>query len=280
MREIKIIGKNGYLARNFKLLSKIQNYNLNFISTSQINEIESRINTGTQLNLTDILWLGFGTNFYKFDDGKIELKNFNKILTSKNCSSSRIILISSGGTVYSGKNYPYKETDSLKGRNAYGEHKILLEKMLINSGMNYVILRLGNVYGGITSEQINHGVINKWVNNLNKNESIQLTSSTDSFQDYIYIKDLMEALDKIILSNISKSIFNLSFGKPVTLKTILEILFETYGTFNLIDMSRQIHNNYLLDTRSINRAINWKPRYNIKLGMEEFISTEENCQGC
>jgi len=172
MREIKIIGKNGYIARNYKLFSRIQDSHLNFISTNQIDEIDSEKKTRMPMYLTDILWLGYGTDFYKFDEGKREVDNLKKILTNKNFSSSRIILMSSGGTVYGGDKYPYKETEHLKGRNAYGEHKILLEQMIINSGLNYVILRLGNVYGGVTSEQVTHGVINKWVNNLTKNESI------------------------------------------------------------------------------------------------------------
>lgn len=280
MREIKIIGKNGYIARNYKLLSRIQDSHLNFISTSQIDEIESEKKTKIPMCPTDILWLGYGMDFYKFDEGKREVDNLKKILSNKKFSSSRIILMSSGGTVYSGDKYPYKETEPLKGRNTYGEHKILLEQMLIKSGLNYVILRLGNVYGGVTSEQITHGVINKWVSNLAKNKSIELTSPIESFQDYIYIKDLMEALDKIFNSNISESIFNLSFGNPVTLNTILEILSKTYGTINLIKTSRHLHNNYILNTDLINRAILWTPRYDIKLGMEDFISTKRNYQRC
>jgi dTDP-4-dehydrorhamnose reductase len=68
--------------------------------------------------------------------------------------------VDSCGTVYKTDQYPYKETDFLKKCNACDQHKILMERILIESGLKYVILRLGNVYGDKTPEQIIHGVIN------------------------------------------------------------------------------------------------------------------------
>ena len=195
-------------------------------------------------------------------------------------SSSRIISVDSSGTVYKRDQYPYKETDFLKKCNAYSQHKILLERMLIESHLSYVNLRLGNVYGGKTPEQIIHGAINTWVYNLRQHKRIELTSPLVTFQGYSYIKDLSNALDKIFNSDVSKSIFNLAYGRPVTLGTILHRLRTHLSTLNLVEATKVIYDNYVLNTDLITSTINWKPKYYIKLGVRDCISVNTNKQLC
>lgn len=61
--------------------------------------------------------------------------------------SKKLVYFSSGGAIYGDTDALRKENMILKPISRYGQHKLECEKLIIESGVNYLILRLPNVIG-------------------------------------------------------------------------------------------------------------------------------------
>jgi hypothetical protein len=66
----------------------------------------------------------------------------------------------------------------------------------------------------------------------------------------------------------------------VTLGTILDILWIHLNTLNLVEATKVIYDNYVSNTDLITSTIKWKPKYNIKLIIKDYISVNTDKQLC
>ena len=114
----------------------------------------------------------------------------------------RFIFFSSGGTIYGDSEMPIKEEHELNPKSLYGKSKMMLEKLIQDSGIDYLILRPSNPFGGfqITNGQ---GVIPILINKALNQEPFDMYVDSDSVRDYFYIDDFVDILDKLIEKNIS-----------------------------------------------------------------------------
>ena len=93
-------------------------------------------------------------------------------------------------------------------------------------------------------------------------------------------EDLSDALNKIFNSAAPKSIFNLAYVRQVTLGTILKRLQIHLSTLNLVETTKVIYDNSMLNADLIPSTINWKPKHCIKLGIIKCNSVNTNKQLC
>ena len=101
-----------------------------------------------------------------------------------------------------------KEKDPLLPTNVYGITKMLGELVVKNSGknnnLNYIILRLTNVYGPRGNEK----GLNKIIKNAVKNKEIEIYGGKQTI-NFIYIDDVVDLISILIDKNhISQEIFN------------------------------------------------------------------------
>ena len=98
-----------------------------------------------------------------------------------------------------------------------------MEKITLQSKINYSILRLFNVYG---NGQTN-GVIANFKKNISKNNPLIIFGDGNAIRDFIYIDDVIDA---IILSMESKSgIYNIASGVGISIINLAKLLIELSG---------------------------------------------------
>ena len=194
---------------------------------------------------------------------------------------THVIFASSGGTVYGDEGgKPHSEQDATDPICGYGIVKLALEKylqmMAREERLKYSILRLANPYGpwnieSATADKNPFGVISVFINNLAKGKPIQLIGSQDSKRDYIYIDDLIEALNKVRKNPLARNqIYNIGTGLGTSLSEIVQNLqslqkFEpTMLPARAFDVAQNV-----LDISKIKNELGWSPR----TGLSDGIST-------
>jgi dTDP-4-dehydrorhamnose reductase len=143
------------------------------------------------------------------------------------CAKTDIRLIHlSTDFIFDGANGPYKETDEPNPLSYYGKSKWAAEKLLIQSGIKWAILRTIIVYG--VAKEMSRSNIVLWAKNaLEKGETINVIN------DQWRMPTLAEDLADICLLSVDKNaqgIFNAS-GKDMM--TILEIVLAVADFYEL-----------------------------------------------
>ncbi len=157
------------------------------------------------------------------------IENILKI-SSKQIDKPWVIFGSSREVYGEPKEFPVKEDFPLIPINIYGETKLygenLLKEYCEKENMKGITLRFSNVYGN--KKDILDRVIPKFVISALKNETIYIHGANKSF-DFTFIDDTVNGIEKAIkkLRNNMKNnydVFNISFGKPIYLENIIDII--------------------------------------------------------
>ena len=141
------------------------------------------------------------------------------------CKSNAIskIIVTSSAAVYPNSGNSVNEESTTKPLSPYGQSKLDMEKITIQSKINYAILRLFNVYGkGQTT-----GVIANFGKNISENNPLTIFGDGKAIRDFIHVDDVVDA---IILSMKSTSgIYNIASGNGTSITDLAKLLIESFG---------------------------------------------------
>ena len=135
-----------------------------------------------------------------YDDNKLKIKN--ESLESK-------------------INVPY-EPDGL-----YGLGKLLSEKFLESSKINFIICRIFSIYGNDSNT-----VINLWNNKIKNNKNIEIWKSDKINRSWLHIDDFVRAMIMICLSKSKIKYFNIASDENLTLKEIINLFLSFHKNSN------------------------------------------------
>ena len=141
------------------------------------------------------------------------------------CKSNAIskIIASSTAAVYQNSDNSVDEASPTEPLSPYGQSKLDMEKIIVQSKINYSILRLFNVYGdGHTS-----GVITNFRKNISENKPLIIFGDGKATRDFIHIDDVV---DGIILSMTSTSgICNIASGNGTSIGDLAKLFMQLSG---------------------------------------------------
>jgi len=188
---------------------------------------------------------------------------------------SKIIFISSGGTVYGiPERLPIKEYHPRKPICSYGIIKKTIEDYLYMFerlyGLDYYVFRLSNPYGERQNPFVAQGVIPVFLKKLIKGEKIEIWGDGSVERDYIYINDAVNALIKCLEVNPKERIFNLGSGKGYTLNDIIGIIEKVTGKKTKVEYKEKRNIDVpvnVLDNKLISEKLSWKAETDIETGI-------------
>lgn len=142
---------------------------------------------------------------------------------------SKIIFISSGGTVYGNPQYvPIDEKHPTEPVVSYGITKLAIEKYLHMYsklyGIKTVTLRVANPYGERQRIETAQGAVGIFLHNALKGYPIEIWGDGTIQRDYIHVSDVADAFAKAIIYNGSKECFNISSGKGTSLNDLINMM--------------------------------------------------------
>ncbi|MES2499599.1 MAG: NAD-dependent epimerase/dehydratase family protein [Pseudomonadota bacterium] len=147
---------------------------------------------------------------------------------------SKIVFISSGGTVYGNPTYlPLDENHPTEPRVSYGITKLAIEKYLLMYqslyGIKANILRVANPFGERQRVETAQGAVGVFLSKAIQNQPIEIWGDGSVTRDYLYISDVAEAFAQAVNYDGAKSVFNISSGVGTSLNELLKILERVLG---------------------------------------------------
>jgi len=189
---------------------------------------------------------------------------------------SRIVFISSGGTVYGPPTYlPVDELHPTEPQVSYGITKLAIEKFLLMyqrlHGINATVLRVTNPYGARQRVETAQGAVGVFLSRALKDESIQIWGDGSVTRDYIYVSDVADAFALSLKYEGSYSVFNISSGTGVSINDLI-------GRIETV-VDRTIAKEYLpgrpydvpvsvVDNALAARELNWSPKVSLDDGLK------------
>lgn len=178
--------------------------------------------------------IGLISNDAKSDDDQLALEPIQEkyqklfhLLEQKKIR--RYVYFSSGGTIYGDSLMPINEQHVINPLTLYAKSKAMLEALLQDSNLDYLILRPANPYGGYQILHKRQGVIPILVQKALIQETFCMWVDGNSIRDYIYIDDFAHALRLLIQKGISNEIVNIASGHGTSLAEVIHIVETSTG---------------------------------------------------
>jgi len=197
------------------------------------------------------------------------------------CGPKRLVFSSTAALYGNPERTPIEETDSLRPTNAYGESKLLVERMLdwLNRihGLRYASLRYFNAAGADGERGEDHRPESHLIPltlrvALGQRDHISIfgtdypTPDGTCVRDYIHVSDLAAAhlLALGALEQRDRLIYNLGNGRGFSVREVIQVAREVTGhPIPAVETPRREGDSAVLVASSerIQRELGWKPQY-------------------
>ena len=174
-------------------------------------------------------------------DVQVNLVHFLEVLNASRTLHKELeINFVSSWFVYGDGEIPYKESQHCNPKGFYSITKYTAE-MLLQSycrtfGLNYRIIRLGNVFGpGDKSASSKKNALQFLVRRIQNNESIDLYEGGEIVRDFIHVTDVVQGLDLILNKSELDQIYNLGSGVPTNMGKLLKEYAKETNSESLIN---------------------------------------------
>ncbi|NOS89312.1 MAG: NAD-dependent epimerase/dehydratase family protein [Methylococcaceae bacterium] len=187
---------------------------------------------------------------------------------------SRIVYLSSGGTVYGIPNIvPIPETHPLKPICSYGVIKVAIENYLFMYkslyGIQPIVLRASNPYGERQGHAGVQGVIGTFLKKIKTDETIEIWGDGSIIRDFIHISDLIKLCILASTSNYC-GILNAGSGIGHSIRDVLDVLSlaSNRGIDPIYKQGRAYDlPSVVLDVSKAKNELNWQPELSLMEGV-------------
>jgi len=203
----------------------------------------------------------------------VNLFNFNMYrnmidILSKNRDTKHIFL----GSCLEYGNNKRKVNEDTQGIKIddFGQTKLKLLKYIESSRINYNWLRIFYVFGPY---QHTNSLVRTMQRDINYGRKIVI-SNPNKAHDFIYIKDVISLIDKMLNTNLNKGLYNCGSGIPVSIgkiaNTILTIMLKNSKFEEEPDLA------LFADINKAKRDLNWSPNYSLESGLIDTLKMIKN----
>ena len=191
----------------------------------------------------------------------------------------KVIYFSSGGTVYGlPERIPITEEHPTNPLNSYGITKLAIEKYTAmyasRFGIDYCLVRPSNVYG--PGQRLHHGqgVIGIMANHALRGERLEVWGEGTDQRDYLFIADLVDAIQRLLRYNGPRRVFNVSSGIGHSVLDVTEVLRQEITpppeVVHLPPRGFDVPVN-ILDSTRLRQETGWVPTVDFEEGIRRTI---------
>lgn len=189
----------------------------------------------------------------------------------------RVVFISSGGTVYGpAQEIPISEDHPKNPINAYGVHKLAVEKYLQLfrhlHDLEYMILRPSVPYGPRQNPFGKQGAVAVFMYRIWQELSLELWGDGSTTRDFFYISDLVRAAVSCAEQPTpAQAVFNIGGEDEISLLELIECIEAVTGKGAEVAFrpAREFDApRILLDTGRAEASLGWSPQVNLREGLE------------
>lgn len=181
----------------------------------------------------------------------------------------RVVLASSGGTIYGDGEPPFNEGSPLAPTGLYGRSKLDAEDVLWASGVPGAAARISNPYGPGQRPGTGQGVVAQWLDDILRGRTPTLIGSPRTARDFVFVADIADGLVSLGQSTYSGPI-NLGAGRPTTLEELAATMSQVAGVHVDFEESParafDVTATWLIIDRAV-EALGWSPRTSLRSGL-------------
>ena len=193
--------------------------------------------------------------------------------------STRLIFVSSGGTIYGPNSItPSTEASICHPICPYGIHKLSIENYLYQehylNGLDYLVLRLSNPYGGRQRFHAKQGVPSIFMHKILNGDPIVLWGDGTVKRDFIYISDFVSAIATCIPYVDKFRTFNVGSSLSVSLNELIHLIEVLSGRNAIVQFNPARPFDIPLSQLDINRLkseTGWFPQVDLKAGLVQTL---------
>jgi UDP-glucose 4-epimerase len=187
----------------------------------------------------------------------------------------KVIFASSGGTVYGlPETLPITERHPTNPTSSYGIVKLAIEKYLELfrhlHGLDYFALRVSNPYGPYQDPTRQQGVISVFLHRIQTGEPIIIWGDGSVVRDYLYVSDLVDALEHASEVESGEQVINLGSGHGISLNELLWLIADIVGkqpTVEYLPARALDVPTIVLDISRAREELGWRPKTELAKGM-------------
>jgi UDP-glucose 4-epimerase len=198
---------------------------------------------------------------------------------SRKLGIKRVVFVSSGGTIYGlAEQVPTPETAPTEPVTAYGITKLAIEKYLALHeylyGLDFRVLRVTNPFGPYQVAVKNQGVIAALISRALSGERMEIWGDGSAVRDFIFVDDVVDALEAAAGDQGSARIFNIGSGEGRSLREVIATIERLLNQRLDITWNAQRSVDLPVSVVAIDRArerLGWTPKTTFETGLEKTI---------
>lgn len=264
--------------RKFTELEKVERVTGDLSSTHDVGDAVSGMDAVLHLVSTTLPKSSNDDPIYDVQSNVVAtLQMLNAMVTH---NVSKIIFISSGGTVYGNPEYlPIDEKHPTNPLVSYGITKLAIEKYLQMYshlyGIKAITLRVANPYGERQRIETAQGAVGVFLNLALKGDPIQVWGDGSVTRDYIHVSDVAEAFVKALGYSGTQTCFNVSSGTGTSLNALIDMLKDEIA--KPVDVRYQAARSFDVPVSVLNndlarKELNWDPSISMQDGIVRTVT--------
>lgn len=208
-----------------------------------------------------------------------EIGTLNLLELSVKHGIKKFILASTGGALFGDikEKSGAKEDHSMEPISPYAITKRSAELYLTayhaNYGLNYTVLRYGNVFGPRQDPHGEAGVIAIFIGKLNGNKAPFIYGNGKQLRDYVFVKDVCRA-NLLALKKGNNKIYNVGTGIGTSVNRLFAELKNFMGFSGKAiykpPRAGELFRSVLCADK-IKKELKWKPETNVRSGLEKTV---------
>jgi UDP-glucose 4-epimerase len=219
-----------------------------------------------------------------YDAGINIIGSINLLETCRKNKVRKIVYASSGGAVYGEPRYkPCDEKHPVKPLCPYGASKYAVEKYVemynTNFGLDYNILRYGNVFGPRQDPLGEAGVVAIFTGLLSREKEPVIFGDGEQTRDFCFVQDVAEANLAGIERGGNSKLYNIGSGQETSVNELTKLLIDEMG----LDI-RPKHVNQVpgevrhifLDVSLAERELQWRAKTQLNEGIKSTVEWVRN----
>lgn len=190
--------------------------------------------------------------------------------------ATRLVYLSSGGTLYGDRDTHAREGDPLRPRSYHGAGKAAAELFIQAWATQYagtaVVLRPSNVYGPGQPQRQGFGIIPAALDAARRGVPIELWGGGDTLRDFLYIDDFLALCTAALEHPFAEGthVFNASRGEGVAINALLDTVARVTGrpVPRVARPARRVDVRAIVpDNSAARRTFDWDPSTSLSNGL-------------
>lgn len=223
---------------------------------------------------------GLGNNYTVADIQENVLPHIEFLQACAQACVKRYVFLSSGGTIYGTEApVPTPETSSTTPISSHGLTKLVVEKYIQMHAhvddLDYAILRVANPFGPGQEFRKNQGLIPALIDRWRKNQSVTVLGAGQARRDYVYIDDVIEAIEAVLaLPGRLRLTLNIGGGETRSVVEVIETIEEITGHHFEREYVAARDTDVDVSSLDISRAyevLGWVPRTKFDEGIRKTL---------